>query len=129
MSEEKAPEVPKRKPWSSGDRRLLVITIAGAAAGGLAANLGTVLILGLGLAYLHERHSAGVSSAGLVGSVALLCTFFAAVFVPVMLWSQRVKAKKRRSVRWWLAWPLAAVLAASVLLFLVVLVGVAAGIK
>ena len=103
---------------------MLFITMAG----GLAANLGTVLIIGLGLAYLHERHSAGVSSVGLVGAAGLLCVICAAVLVPVTFWIRGETAERNRSVRW-LAWSLAAVLAASALLFLCVLVGVAAGVK
>lgn len=124
MGDDKPSEAPKREQWSAEDWRILVITVAG----GLAANLGTVLIVGLGLAYLHQRHSNGISSTDLVGAVGLVAVICAAVFVPVIFWARRETAKGNRWVRW-CAWTLAAVLAVSVLLFLCVLVGVAAGVK
>jgi hypothetical protein len=124
MSDDESPEAAKREQWSAGDWRMLFITIAG----GLAANLGTVLIVGLGLAYLHQRHSAGISSPGLVGDTGLLCVICAVLFVPVIFWALHKTAERPRWVRW-VAWSLAAVLAASALLFLCVLVGLAAGVK
>jgi hypothetical protein len=125
MSDDKPSEAPKREHWSAQDRRLLLITIMG----GLAANLGTVLIVGLGLAYLHHQRSKGISSTALLGAAGLLAVICAAVFAPVIFWARRETAKRHRSWVRWSAWSLAAVLAASVLLFLCVLVGVAAGVK
>jgi hypothetical protein len=49
MSDDSASEVPRQESWSTGDWRTLLITVIG----GVAANIGTVLIVGLSLALLH----------------------------------------------------------------------------
>jgi len=90
MSDDKPSEAPRREQWSAEDRRILVITIAG----GLAANLGTVLIVGLGLAYLHHQRSKGVSAPAVVGAAGILAVISAAVLVPVIIFWIRGEAPR-----------------------------------
>ena len=53
-----APEA--RKGWSEEDRRMLIITIAG----GLAANLGTVILVGGAIALVHVGKASAGQPAG-----------------------------------------------------------------
>jgi hypothetical protein len=128
MNDDKSPEAPEREPWSAKDWRMLLVTILG----GLAANLGTVLLVGLSLAYLHWRHSTGVSSSTLLGAGLILFVIGAAGFISVIFIIRRPEAKRvakeDRFLRWFL-WSFTAMLVAFMLTFLLVLVGVAAGIK
>jgi hypothetical protein len=124
-SDDRPSEAPKREQWSAEDWRMLVITITG----GLAANIGTVLTVGLGLAYLHWRHSQpNYSSIDVVTSALTFFVICTAGFAAVISWSRREKVKRHRPVGW-LARPLAAVLATLMLVFLLVLVGVASGLN
>jgi hypothetical protein len=55
---EVSPAVPEvSKGWSEQDRRTLIITVVG----GLAANLGTLIVVGAALALVHTDQARGAS--------------------------------------------------------------------
>jgi hypothetical protein len=121
------PVDPSRKPrekgsWSVEDRQMLLITFVG----GLGANVGAVLIVGLALILLHMLRF-GFDHPIFIAPLATLFVGCTAMLVWVLyspkgsVWLSRLPRYRARTV---LALPLA--YAAIILLFLV---GLAAGIK
>jgi predicted cobalt transporter CbtA len=79
MSDDSTSEVPRQESWSTGDWRTLLITVIG----GVAANIGTVLIVGLSLALLHlfqagpnANPTRGAVEWGLIGFVFITAPGF-----------------------------------------------------
>ena len=125
MNDDKTPKPPKQGSWGAGDRRMLLITIAG----GLAANIGTVLIVGLALAYLHWLRSGPpphqvllLSLAGIVISVAGSGVLIVLAKYGPQVWGE---GNAVRFTLWWVT----ALVALLMFVSLLLLVGDAAGVK
>jgi uncharacterized membrane protein len=115
--EDNAPPEPQNGSWSEADRRMLMITIAG----GLAANVGTVLIVGLAIVVLHYVRSGPQAPGGpwaVIGVAFVLSGLGGA-------WLNASSQNPHRQ-RWvaGLVWTLPVVIVA-----FLVLVGLAAGVK
>ena len=132
MSDDEKPSEPtKRESWSAEDSRLLLITIAG----GLAANIGTVLMVGASLAYIHWAQS-GPHPASVHQEVEQILLVAAIAYVPLVTYFIFLFWARKNPERSWVAQPGPkamrggiAALALSSLMILLVLVGAAAGVK
>jgi hypothetical protein len=119
--------------WSEQDRRTLIITVAG----GLAANVGTVILVGGAIAFVHlRRHSSVWWQLATALEVIVLGLIFVAVgiaarrgrrFGPVPAWS--VERRVLGVPRSWFGWYLVAMGWLLVLEAALIVVGLAAGVK
>ena len=125
MNDDKHPEVAKHESWSTEDRRVLLITITG----GLAANIGTVLIVGLALACVRWLRSGPPPRHIVVLSVAGICVIAGGLVVlPLLIKAGpllRAEGRAGRATYWYVMALVAFVIFAALL----VLVGDAAGVK
>jgi hypothetical protein len=122
-----APEV--SKGWSEQDRRTLIITIGGT----LAANLATVVLVGGALAFAHLSKTSGVvESRLLVGTLGVMAFFL--VMILVGTFAGRVFSSPEIP-RWlsrplsWYAWFFIATCWLFELFGVMILIGLAAGVK
>jgi hypothetical protein len=142
MSDDSTSKAPRQESWSTEDWRTLLITVMG----GVAANIGTVLIVGLSLALLHlfqagphANPTRGAVEWGLIGFVF----FTAPGFFLFVSWKRTGKRtliaglgplKDGRSQRMLrqvqvILWSALAIASIFGFLALIALVGAAAGVK
>lgn len=106
------------KGWSEQDRRTLIITIVG----GLAANLGTVILVGAAIALAKLNRTPATTNSGIVaGSLIVLITGLTLIVGGTLL--------RRRLDMLWSGWFLIAAGCLSGLIGVLTLIGVAAGVK
>ena len=114
------PEQPTQA-WSTNDKRILLITIVG----GLAANVGTVLVVGLAVIFLRlvsSRWGAQHSIGNITGAVNVS----AGVVAGLVIWFRRRRSKQVFNLPLYIV---NSIWISFGVVFLLVLVGLAAGIK
>jgi uncharacterized membrane protein len=124
-----------RSGWSEQDRRTLIITIGG----GLAANVGTVILVGVAIAYVHwdrlDKTSIGIRLDAVLSGVL---TGLVLIVIGRALWRRRAAGSRLGSQAatglagaslTWLGWLMLGSGLALVLVVALVLTGLAAGVK
>ena len=119
-----APEV--SKGWSEQDRRTLIITVGG----GLAANLGTVILVGAAIALLHQTK--GTTSGELVFALIFAAVSLAIMAAGYAVSRGRAFGRPQRELSIWrygAGWAIFIFGSLFLLEALLLLIGLASGVK
>lgn len=107
------------KGWSEQDRRTLIIAVVG----GLAANLGTVILVGAAIALVHLNRAEGAKdSALLAGTLVFIAFGLCMVALGAVLRHVHVLSAFSGWSMIWTGWLM-------ILLAVMILIGLAAGVK